>query len=1094
MMVTQDSNVYAQSIIDFLERAPLNIKNSLLIFKGFQFDHYLELSKNGIPHISSEWGNNLSDEYFNVEQILKRFLTSTTSSWALYEEFIILTNTLNDLSMFENRLLIVENNIYDKFYPIMKWDSLDNQTIIKVLEDENYQSTIGWMRNVYSDYKLENETIFISYINRHFEIDTKIEIPVVGLYPRSELVTNESLDLESVELSSLPNVCYQLEIGQLQHKKYLLHDDGSSSMRERIQYINSLGKYYDVSLFSNPSLHRKNLKEDKPLKILKKYWGDAAQFKKGRFYENPAISTRVVDISQGHIVSDVILQSENALTTKDSKYSDIIVTAPTGAGKSLFFQIPAIYLHEKFNAITLVISPLVALMIDQVNELEERCVRIGTYLNSSITFEERQSRIERIRAGEFSLIYLAPELLLSYDVRTLIGDRTIGLLVVDEAHLVTTWGRDFRVDYWFLGDHIEKIRKGNYKNKLDARPFPVLCLTATAVFGGNDDVVGDLQNSLHLACYSDHLYIGYVRRDNIVFEIRHPTKIKHSDKEEKVRLAADAIHNFISKNQKTIIYFPYRSQIEDVILHIQNSEYSKDLKLIEKYYSGNMSSIEKNEAYIKFRTNESLVMLATKAFGMGVNIHDIENVYHYAPTGTLSDYVQEVGRAARQLPSGKAITDYLKSDMHYARTLWGLSGLRHYQIQAIMRKLYSLFEENRRRNLLFTPDTFGYLFDDSEVDTKVKSGLMLLSTDLLDKYHFNVLSVRPKNLFTKQFIIVPFAIEKKFLADYGKYCSKVRDCFPLTMKDYAKKGQVEETRIIKSGDVFEIDLSELWQSKFENSTFAKFKYDFFSGNLFSYGKKKIVPNVRLSIRYENSYSDVKVNFSKLTIALQDTFNDIKRTYGGKNFKFSSFVEIFLSHYNKKIRKEYIQMLLDLFCFNSVDFTYTPPEEWKFVVRKKSSEDSALASNEYAIRGNKVGYVASNLQRYLSVAEPNLDSKTHVVYLGLPQNIDGQSFHQLLASMLQLFDMASYEISGGKNPAIFVRINDPLKLRRLIDSEKDYRNNVLTGIEARHKRSINIMNHFMKESFDNEIRWGVIEDYFLGKDMLVDQKLGILKDV
>ena len=195
------------------------------------------------------------------------------------------------------------------------------------------------------------------------------------------------------------------------------------------------------------------------------------------------------------------------MTTVNSKYSDIIVTAPTGAGKSLFFQIPAIYLHDKYKAITLVISPLVALMIDQVTELEERGIRIGTYLNSSITFEERQSRIEKIKNGEFSLVYLAPELLLSYEIRSLIGERTIGLLVIDEAHLVTTWGRDFRVDYWFLGDHIEKIRKGNYKNKLDARPFPVLCLTATAVFGGNDDVVGDLQNSLHLTCYSDHLYI-----------------------------------------------------------------------------------------------------------------------------------------------------------------------------------------------------------------------------------------------------------------------------------------------------------------------------------------------------------------------------------------------------------------------------------------------------------------------------------------------------------------------------------------------------------------------------------------------------------
>ena len=1093
MEAIKNFNVYARSIDNFLKEAPLrDAKDALLIFKGFPIGIYNELDQKGIPHLSSEWDEkSLTNEYFNAERVLKRFLTSTTTSWALYEEFIILTNTLNNLSMFENRIFIVENNIFDEYYPISLVDPINNEKIIKTLEEETALSEIDWIRSVYSDYKLENDVIFITYINRHYEIDAGILIPIIEFYKQPKVTVVDNSDLENIELSSLPYVCSQLQDGQLQNKKFLLNDDGDSpSIKKRINSLNSLGKYYDVLFIRTPLIKRTMLSEDVHIEILKRYWGNDAQFKKGKFYENPSTSIKIVDISQGHIISDVVSQSENALNNMDSKYSDIIVTAPTGAGKSLFFQIPAIFLHEKYNAITLVISPLVALMIDQVNELEERGIKIGTYLNSSITFEERQSRIARIKSGEYSLIYLAPELLLSYDIRSLIGDRMIGLIVVDEAHLVTTWGRDFRVDYWFLGDHIEKIRKGSYKNRSNARPFPVLCLTATAVFGGNDDVVGDLQTSLHLTCYSEHLYIGYVRRDNIVFNIRHSEKKLHSDKEEKVRLTAEAIHYFISEKQKTIIYFPYKSQIEDVILYIQNSEHSQEMKLIEKYYSGNMSSIAKNEAYIKFRANESLVMLATKAFGMGVNIHDIENVYHYAPTGTLSDYVQEVGRAARQLPGGKAITDYLLSDMHYARTLWGLSGLRHYQIHAIMKKIYSLYDENKRRNLLFTPDTFGFLFDEANVDTKVKSGLMLLSTDLLDKYHFNVLSVRPKNLFTKQYIIVPLKIEKVFLAEYGQYCVKMKDCFPTLMKEYGRRGQIEVTRIFKTGNVFEIDLSKLWEAKFENFTFAKFKYDFFSGNLFSYDTKKVVPNVRLSIKYGISYDRVKEKFSLLTKALQDTFNDLKRNYGGKNFKFSNFNEIFLTHYGIKVRKEYVQMLLDLFCFNSIDFTYIPSEEWKFVVRRKSSEESALAKAEYAIRGNKAGYIASNLLRYLSIAEPNLDNNTYVVYLGLPQHNDGQSFQQLLASMLQLFDFASYEISGGKNPAIFVRINDPLKLRRLIESDKAYRNNVLTDIESRHKRAIVIMNHFMDGNYSNEDRWGIIEDYFLGKDMLVDHKLGI----
>ena len=120
---------------------------------------------------------------------------------------------------------------------------------------------------------------------------------------------------------------------------------------------------------------------------------------------------------------------------------------------------------------------------------------------------------------------------------------------------------------------------------------------------------------------------------------------------------------------------------------------------------------------------------------MGINIPDVEVVYHYAPTGTLADYVQEIGRAARKIPKGYAVTDYLKNDMNYAKVLWGLSGLRHYQIKAIMKKLYNLHVQKGTRNLLVSPEVFGFLFDNKSIDNKVKSGLMLLSADLLEKYH-----------------------------------------------------------------------------------------------------------------------------------------------------------------------------------------------------------------------------------------------------------------------------------------------------------------------------------------------------------------------
>lgn len=136
----------------------------------------------------------------------------------------------------------------------------------------------------------------------------------------------------------------------------------------------------------------------------------------------------------------------------------------------------------------------------------------ATFLNSNVSHEEREERLNAIHNGEKSILYLAPEMLLTTSLETLLGNRRLGLFVVDEAHTVTSWGKDFRADYWFLGDYLERQRRNGLH-------FPVLCLTATAVYGGQDDVVQDTIDTLKLN--NPILYLGRVRRDNINFDI-HP--------------------------------------------------------------------------------------------------------------------------------------------------------------------------------------------------------------------------------------------------------------------------------------------------------------------------------------------------------------------------------------------------------------------------------------------------------------------------------------------------------------------------------------------------------------------------------------------
>lgn len=188
--------------------------------------------------------------------------------------------------------------------------------------------------------------------------------------------------------------------------------------------------------------------------------------------------------------NDIVLQANAALEGKD--FRDIFVTSPTGAGKSIMFQIPAVYLAEKYKEnkpLTIVISPLIGLMNDQVYNLQNKDITFSATINSEISPVEKMNIITKIQNGEISILYVSPETLLSRsDIKMLIGDRKVGLLVIDEAHIVTTWGKSFRSDYWYLGNYIQKLRK---KMK-----FPIATFTATAIYGGVEDMYSETRDSL----------------------------------------------------------------------------------------------------------------------------------------------------------------------------------------------------------------------------------------------------------------------------------------------------------------------------------------------------------------------------------------------------------------------------------------------------------------------------------------------------------------------------------------------------------------------------------------------------------------------
>ena len=208
-----------------------------------------------------------------------------------------------------------------------------------------------------------------------------------------------------------------------------------------------------------PELKERHLPEDcrqSITELLKETYG-YDRFRNLEIYDDLFKSRETLCISQGQLIENVIREAEKA--RKEVQPDNILLTAPTGSGKSLLFQLPAIYLGKEYNLLTIVVSPLKALIVDQVEGLQDLGYERVAYASSDLSPEQKMEVYRAVREGEIDLFYLSPELLLSYDIKHFVGNRRIGMVVIDEAHTVTTWGKEFRVDYWFLGRYLSALKQ-----------------------------------------------------------------------------------------------------------------------------------------------------------------------------------------------------------------------------------------------------------------------------------------------------------------------------------------------------------------------------------------------------------------------------------------------------------------------------------------------------------------------------------------------------------------------------------------------------------------------------------------------------------
>ncbi|HTG87479.1 MAG TPA: ATP-dependent DNA helicase RecQ, partial [Pyrinomonadaceae bacterium] len=329
----------------------------------------------------------------------------------------------------------------------------------------------------------------------------------------------------------------------------------------------------------------------------------------------PSLSDAITTLRQ-HFGFDDFREGQREVVGSILEGKDAVVVMPTGSGKSLCYQLPAMML----DGVTLVISPLIALMKDQVDALQARGLP-ATFINSSLSDVEQRARIESLRRRAHKLVYIAPERFRSSRFTSAVQSIPVSLFAVDEAHCISTWGHDFRPDYLRLKHVIRSLGQ-----------IQTIALTATATPYVRSDIIQQL------GLEQPQTFVSGFDRPNLSIEVVHTEK----EKEKITR-----IRHLAKKTEGSgIIYASTRKAVDQVGRELKSASLS-----VSTYHAG-MSDGIRVKAQEDFMSGRTQMIVATNAFGMGIDKPDIRFVAHYQVPGSIEAYYQEIGRAGRDgLPS-----------------------------------------------------------------------------------------------------------------------------------------------------------------------------------------------------------------------------------------------------------------------------------------------------------------------------------------------------------------------------------------------------------------------------------------------------------
>ena len=444
---------------------------------------------------------------------------------------------------------------------------------------------------------------------------------------------------------------------------------------------------------------------------------------------------------------------------------------PTGSGKSVCYQVPALMRHEASGDLTVVICPLQALMNDIVQALRAKGVDSIDTINGSRLPIENVNAMERVLLGNTSILVIAPEQLRKKRIREVIGNRSIGAWVIDEAHCLSSWGHDFRPDYRSCASFIAR-------HTGDGEPAPILALTATATPEVRRDLEEYFQDKLRITM--DVVDAG-TDRSNLTYTMIESARAQRHDA---TRTQACAILDEAPGHSGVIVYCTTRADAEATA----NALSTHGIKA--RHFHGKVESKTKHEVLEAFLANEIEVVAATNAFGMGIDKANVRGVVHNGMPESIENYLQESGRAGRDGLPAKCVVLYDDTDIDARFEMVASSRIAIEEFQGALRALRRATQrksggrdENRPVTLttseLLMHDTEGEIRRDNDPDTRVRTMLGWLEEREFIKRHDNQVTILPSSL---QVDTVEEARERIRRARTGKDSDLTEDMIDLVRR------------------------------------------------------------------------------------------------------------------------------------------------------------------------------------------------------------------------------------------------------------------------------------------------------------------------